>query len=264
MNSGPRNLFVAARRGTSTGGWWTPVGRLDRTDDGYRFAYLKGAAEHDEFRPFPEMPNLKQVYESESLFPLFANRLLSRSRPEYEAFLEWGGFDPADPPDPISILSVTGGHRATDHYEVFAPPCADHEGCFVSKLFVHGMRYVSKDTLGQIETLEPGEKLGMLLDVNNDFDDRAVAVRMRRERDNHLIGYVPRYLARDIWRLCLKCDPNFVQLSVLRVNPDAPLQHRLLCKVRCCWPSGFRPLDGEAFQPIVEGIETVHSVEQEC
>ena len=70
MNAGPRHLFVAARRGTSTGGWWTPVGRLDRTDDGYRFAYLKGAAEHEEllasFRQ-ANMPIAEYYYCAESV-----------------------------------------------------------------------------------------------------------------------------------------------------------------------------------------------------
>ncbi len=57
------------------------------------------------------MRQLDQIYESEALFPLFANRLLSASRPEYEAYLRWSGFNADDPPDPILVLGVTEGIR---------------------------------------------------------------------------------------------------------------------------------------------------------
>ena len=35
------------------------------------------------------MRDLHGVYESAVLFPLFANRLLSKTRPEYRDFLAW-------------------------------------------------------------------------------------------------------------------------------------------------------------------------------
>ena len=107
-------LYVAWRSGDATQGRWGPVGRLERLGTEYRFAYTKGARSLKGFQAVPEMPHLDKVYESEELFPLFANRLLSKSRPEYEAYLTWGGFDPDNPPDPIAILGVTEGRRATD------------------------------------------------------------------------------------------------------------------------------------------------------
>lgn len=252
MSDSPHSLFVAARRTVPTGGWWTPVGRLDRTADrGYRFVYLRGAERSDWFRPFPEMPDLRRVYESDDLFPLFANRLLSPSRPEYAAYLAWGGFDPNDPPEPIALLAVTEGLRATDNLELFACPRPDADGCYAAKLFLHGMRYVPDATLDRVERLRPGERLGMMLDISNPYDRYAVAVRTCDDRDRHLIGYVPRYLARDVHRLCQTCDPDVLSLTVERVNASAPLQHRLLCRLRCCWPEGFDPCADEAYQPIM-------------
>ncbi|HEY8751171.1 MAG TPA: hypothetical protein VIM11_24520 [Tepidisphaeraceae bacterium] len=50
--------------------------------------------------------------------------------------------------------------------------------------------------------------------------------------------------------LCVSCDPAFVELRVERVNPGAPLQQRLLCRMNSCWPSGFSPCHDEDFQPI--------------
>ena len=112
-------LFVACRSGDSAGGRWGPVARLEHGLTGYRFLYTRGAKTLPGFEPFTEMPRLNDVYESDELFPLFANRLLSEKRPEYQAYLTWGGFDPNDPPDPLALLAVTGGRRATDQLEVF-------------------------------------------------------------------------------------------------------------------------------------------------
>jgi len=114
-------LFVAWRSGDAQNGRWGPVGRLDYDGQTYRFCYTRGAHTLAGFQPFSQMDNLGQVYESEELFPLFANRLLARSRPDYQSFLTWSGFDPSNPPDPISLLSVTEGRRQTDSIEVFPP-----------------------------------------------------------------------------------------------------------------------------------------------
>ena len=111
-------LFVAWRSPETTGGRWGPVGRLEHGTGGYQFLYTRGAKTLAGFQPFPEMPRLDVVYELDELFPLFANRLLSKSRPEYQAYLTWGGFDPNDTPDPIGLLGVTEGLRATDQVEV--------------------------------------------------------------------------------------------------------------------------------------------------
>jgi hypothetical protein len=46
------------------------------------------------------------------------------------------------------------------------------------------------------------------------------------------------------------CDVDRINLSVERVNRDAPLQNRLLCRMRACWPDGFLPCSGEEFLPI--------------
>ncbi|MBN1513058.1 MAG: DNA-binding protein [Phycisphaerae bacterium] len=243
-------LFVAWRSSTPTGGEWGPVGRLEY-DGVYRFGYTRGAQRLGGFAPFPGMPNLESVYESDELLPLFANRLLARSRPEYEAFLTWGGFDPDNPPDPIAILGVTEGRRATDDLELFPCPVPDADGCYVSKFFLHGVRYVPEPARKRIDELASEETLGLMLDISNPYDRHAVAVRTWNTQGRYLIGYVPRYLARDIRQLCGRCDPDFVSLTVERVNPGAPLQQRVLCRMTCCWPSGFRPCNGDDFEPIV-------------
>jgi hypothetical protein len=243
-------LFVAWRANPATGGVWGPVGRLHYDGHLYHFCYTRGARNLPGFRPFSPMDDLDQVYVSETLFPLFANRLLSPSRPEYEAFLRWGGFDPNHHPTPLAILGVTEGIRQTDSVEVFPCPTPDAEGCYLNRFFLHGIRWMPKASLDRIARLESGERLMLMPDPCNSVDRDAVAVRTEEERT--LIGYVPRYLARDACVLLYKCD--FVELVVERLSPDAPLQQRLLCRMRSCWPEEFQPCSGDDFLPIPANV----------
>jgi hypothetical protein len=198
------------------------------------------------------MERLDQVYESEELFPVFANRVLPPSRPEYDAFLRWGGFDAANPPDPIVALGVTEGIRQTDAVEVFPCPAPDADGCYFNRFFLHGIRWLPPAAAEQIGRLMEGERLKLMPDPQNDHDPQAVGVRTESER--MLIGYVPRYLAHDVCQLLQRCDISFIHLFVDRVNADAPLQNRVLCRMHACWPHGFQPCSGDDFSPISAGV----------
>jgi len=243
-------LFVAWRSGEPQPGPWGPVGRLEFDGSLFRFFYTQGAQTLAGFRPFPEMDDLNQVYESEALFPLFANRLLSPSRPEYEAFLLWGGFDPANPPDPIAILGVTEGIRQTDSIEVFPCPVPDAEGCYLNKFFLHGVRHMAPDAIKRVLTLQVNERLLLKPEPSNQYDANAMAVWTSDRDSPQKIGYVPRYLAREVRQLIEKCGSEIASLLVQRVNRDAPLQQRVLCRMRACWPPGFVPCSQADFEPI--------------
>jgi len=195
------------------------------------------------------MSHFDAVYESDELFPMFANRLLNQSRPEYLPSLMWSGFDPDNPPDPIQLLGVTEGRRQTDSLEVFLCPQPDSEGCFVAKFFLHGLRHASPEAIARVTQLQPDEELRIVPEPYNQFDRHAVAVWTDRVEE-HQIGYVPRYLARDIRILLEHCDPESVTLRVQRINPGAPLQQRVLCRMNACWPDGFQPCSGREYQPI--------------
>ncbi len=245
-------LYVAWRSGSSDHGKWGPVGRLEHGPHGYRFAYTRGARTLPGFPPFTGMPDLEEVYESEQLFPLFANRLLSRSRPEYEAFLQWGAFDPNDPPDPLAILAVTEGRRETDAIEVFPSPIRDDLGRYAAKFFLHGLRWMTPGAIDRIGTLSPGEALALQLENENPSDEHAVAVYTTSGPVK--IGYIPRYLARDVRELWDKCGAESIQITLQKVNPAAPIQHRVLCCLNSCWPEDFDPCNREEFQLIPSGM----------
>jgi hypothetical protein len=244
------SLFVAWRPPMPDPTGWRPIGRLEHDGGLYRFWYTRGALKPG-FQPFPQMEALEKVYESDELFPLFANRLLSESRPEFEAFMQWSGFDAGESPDPIVVLGVTEGIRQTDAVEVFPCPTPDADGCYLGKFFLHGVRWFPEATVARIGRLEEGERLKLMPDLQNEFDPQAVAVRT--ESDRTMIGYVPRYLANDVWQLAERCA-DYIELYVARVNQDAPLQNRVLCRMHACWPDGFQPCSGDDFAPIPGGI----------
>ena len=79
------NKLVLAWRNPETR-TWTPVGVLEYKDNKYSFYYTNGA-KANKFIAFGQMQNLEDTYISEQLFPIFKNRLLAKSRPEYEDFL---------------------------------------------------------------------------------------------------------------------------------------------------------------------------------
>ena len=263
-------LFVACRSSDMDGAGWGPVARLEYDGKVYRFCYLRGARTLPGFRPFTGMGDLNEVYESESLFPVFENRLLSKARTEYDAFLRWGGFDPNNPPDPISILGVTEGIRQTDAIEVFPCPRPDAHGEYINKFFLHGIRWMGHEAIDRIGALAERESLYLLPEPSNAVDPNAVGVYtdlgtywntdqeacsdypfgLLAPPDTLQIGFVPRYFAYDFQALMKGCGPEWGQLWVERINPDAPLQHRVLCRIRACWPQGFEPCSGDTFLPI--------------
>jgi len=246
-------LLVASRSADPGKGGWSPIGRLQFENGVYRFVYTQGARTAQGFMPFTGMEELGAIHESQELFPIFANRLLPESRPEYEAYLRWSGFDPASQPDPIAVLGVTEGIRRTDMIELFPCPVPDEAGCYMNKFFLHGLRYMPEAARARVLVLKPEERLYPVLDFCNPADTNAVALRTV-EGDRLILGYVPRYLAHDAWNLFQKCDPDFIEVYVHRVNPDAPLQQRLLCRMHACWPEDFQPCSGEEFQPIPKGV----------
>lgn len=251
----PQALFVAWQQPKSRR--YFPVGRLGlaaNADSGgvarYEFAYIKGAhnAAKEGFQPFLAFPDLNRVYRSEDLFPFFANRVMPRSRPDFADGVARLGLDPPTADD-MAILARNGGVRATDSIELFPVPVLDTAtACYQTWFLAHGLRYLPDSAHERIAMLVRGNRLFILPDVQNPVDSRALALR---SDDQIIVGYVPRYLLEDAWQLLEKCGWDVVEVFVDKVNlPPAPLQQRLLCRMKSCWPDGFVPFAGPTYQPI--------------
>jgi hypothetical protein len=235
---------------------WYPVGRLTSNGRRYLFVYTGGAREAKKtagFEPLPMFPDLERLYTSYELFPLFTNRLVPRSRPEYSDYLKWLNV-PETEDDPILILARSGGQRLTDTLEVFPCPERTTSGEYVIRFLVHGLRHMPDDAIARVSQLQPGERLLMLKDIQNPVDSLALALRTAEtyDKDVHFIGYCPRYLRSDFGKL-IDSQEGELTVTVERVNPPpAPIQFRLLCRLEGSWPKGFEPFSSSDYTPLVD------------
>lgn len=234
--------------------WW-PIGMLTYADGSdYRFFYTKGAEKLNEmgiFEPFGGMKRLDIVYESKHLFPLFKNRMLSNSRPEYKKHLAW--LDSAvDEKDPLTMLAMTEGIRGTDTLEVFRCPVENVKGEYEVVFLSHGLRYLTESAIKRINNLHKGDQLYLILDGQNAYDRMAMA--LRTDDPVEIVGYCPRYLCSDFLGLLNEYGANAVKVFVERVNAEAPLNLRLVCRIVAPWPKRFPPCSDEKYQPIVESL----------
>lgn len=227
---------------------WIPVGRLARSSRTYTFAYTRGALRAaPRFQSFGRLSDIYATYESDTLFPVFANRVISRSRPEYSDYLRWIGLDELTP-DPLSVLALTGGVRGTDSIELFPQPRRTEDGLYRITFFARGLRHLPKTSLEAISRLAPRTALKLLRDCQNGFDEFALCLATMPP--SHLVGYCPKYYARDISNFLTE-DSRAVDVQVKCVNTDAPLDMRLLCTVSAPWREGYIPFaDHSDFEPL--------------
>lgn len=206
---------------------WHTVGRLSQDKDLFVFDYTLGAR-NESFIPFSGMEKLDMTYKSDRLFPLFANRVLNERRPEYKALLSWLGLS-EDERSPLQVLARTGGIKSTDNLQIF--PELDLSGSNPLELdfFVHGVRYVSESARQKIRSLKVGDKLLLMHDFQNETDSLALAVRTPSTPE--ILGYCPRYLSQGLAGLTQDREAD-LQLTVARINQDAPLYYQLMCKIR--------------------------------
>ena len=233
---------------------WFPVGRLDAdvTHHHYYFGYTKGAMQAHEtlgFAPLPAFPDFQQRYESSELFPLFQNRVMNAGRKDFAAYL--ASLDlPADETNPIEILAVSGGERQTDSLEVFPRIQPKADGSFRCRFFVHGWRHMTPIAQARALSLQPEEKLGVCLELNNPVAPVAI---MLTSLDYSFVGWTPRYLVPDF----LKALSNEPKLSakVVRVNADdVPANRRVLVELSGTVPSGVQLMSSEEFQLVTPAL----------
>ena len=245
-----RTLFLAWQDREVTRQWF-PVGQLDVDMEvepsQYRFRYINGARRAQEEAKFPlliEFPELETDYYSHELFPLFMNRVIAPSRPDRIDYLR--DLDLDEDADPIEILSVNGGHRMTDVYEVF-PKLTQHEnGEFSCRFFLHGWRYVNSSAQQRMDLLENGEDLYVTMELTNPVTRIAVQIQTT---DYHMIGWAPRYLMTDL-AVAMTESPEY-SARVVRVNPlPAPSRQRFLIEMCGRW-NKHKPMESGDYVPLV-------------
>lgn len=246
----PKTLFLAWQDKAQTRQWF-PVGRLDveKPTSRYRFRYVKGAERaHDRsgFEALVDFPEFHRNYEASELFPLFKNRVLTPGRKDFQEYLRI--LDLPDKADPIEILAVGGGYRATDSFEVFPKIERLADGAFRCRFFLHGWRHVSLSAQERLQDLQPDEKLFVALELTNPATRMAVQIQTE---DYHVIGWSPRYLLDDLVSAIAKA-PGDYDAKVVHVNPvPAPSKQRLLIELRGHWPD-YEPMTRGDFEPLID------------
>lgn len=227
---------------------WYPVGRLDAEADlpRFRFRYTAGAERAKKevgFPPLYDFPDMNRDYQSPELFALFRNRVIAKGRPDRTEYLEC--LDLPENANSVEILSVNGGHRVTDSFEVFPKIEKDQNGDFVCRFLLHGLQDASTSALQKIDQLKKGEELCVAL---GSTDSEARQVVQIQTKDHHAIGRVPRYLMGDI--VAAMAESPAYSAHVVKVNPQpAPLNQRVLIEMKGRW-SQHEPMSGEDFVPI--------------
>lgn len=230
---------------------WFPVGRLDADFEhsSFRFRYTGGAERAQQEVGFPlalDFPTLRQDYRSSELFPLFKNRVMARGRPDFTEYLRT--LDLREQADPVEIMSVDGGYRVTDAFEVFPKIEKGADGGFRCRFFLHGWRYVNATAQERLEGVRPDERLYVTLELTNPVAGLAVQLQTL---DYHVIGWAPRYLVKDLM-MAMAESPGTYAAHVVRVNPEpAPSRQRLLIELTGNW-GRHEPMTDRDFQPLVD------------
>lgn len=245
----PQTLFLAWQDKVHTRRWF-PVGRLDvdLPHSAYRFRYTQGADQAHSLAGFPplvDFPDLHRDYRSGELFPMFRNRVITRGRPDFSDYLK--RLDLPEGADPIEMLSVDGGFRATDAFEVFPKIEKRADGAFRCRFFLHGWRHLPETAQQRLEQLGAGEQLYVALELTNPATQMAVQIQTT---DYCMIGWAPRYLVNDLMGAIAKA-PGDYKASVVRINPvPAPSKQRVLVELSGHWPD-HDPMTAAEFRPLV-------------
>jgi len=226
---------------------WGPVGRLTREDEKYHFVYTDGANKLPNFIPFAAMKDLYTEYVSEELFPLFSNRVLPKSRPEYSEYLEWLGLANVQY-DVLEELARTAGLRVTDSLEMYPCPDPDVDKNYEVYFFSRGLRHMHMENQNRASKLHGGERIYLMKDLQNEYDE--MALLLRTDDPISLVGYAPRYYSAEFTELVKLVGHKDVKVEVERVNINAPIQYRVLCKLTSPWPANFSPCNQRGYQAL--------------
>ncbi|WP_417551726.1 HIRAN domain-containing protein [Marinomonas fungiae] len=225
---------------------WHVIGRLEFEGEVYSFQYTKGCRQSNNFVAFSGMDDLDKTYFSKSLFPIFSNRVLSPKRPEYEKFLSWMGLD-GGKATTMDLLVRSGGIRGTDRLELF-PLLEENEHAEIEyEFFVHGNRYLPESSSKRLSLLLQGERLMACLDIQNPYDENAIY--LRTENEPELLGYVPRYLSKELAPI-LKDNPRSISFRVSLVSDDAPSEYKLLCQLSGSVNQANDFMSSDEYQPV--------------
>ena len=226
------------------------IGRLDYDGTNYTFQYTAGIEETNApFAGVVEFPNRSTTYSSKSLFPLFANRLMSPSRKDFPESLEKLGLPKGA--TPMTILGRSAGRKATDRFRVFPYPERTSEG-FRAQFFLENSK-------SNAEMAVVPDKHAMLFH-SNDFGLSMTGSQsdMTVQSSNGIsMGQIPGYYARE-FRSLLKSQHR-LDFEILQVNAPSNrwAPNVVLVEVTGQWPEEWTPFESGEYEPLAAKVSPV-------
>lgn len=211
------------------------VGFLDCHEGRYSFRYVRAAGNEPGFLPLLGFPDLKRVYTSSEMFPLFAERIMSARRPDRERYLN--ALDLAPSSEPWEILVRSGGRRAGDAIEVMPQPVVDPGGRTSCLFLVHGVRHRGPEASDAISRFRVGDALVLRW-------EEATPVLVLNDSQVEL-GYVPDPLVEYVHAVMERAGHR---LTVVRANgPEVGAHLRLLVRLEGSVDPAYRPFDEDVY-----------------
>lgn len=234
-----------------------PIAFLSYDGHVYRFGYIRNVAQVKDFQPLLGFERLDRSYESEQLFPLFAQRVMAPRRPDYQQYVGRLGLD--GDPDPWEQITRSQGRREGDTLQFLPEPTVN--GDQLSALFlVNGVRHVPKEVhrLNGKEVRVSVEQVDAALSSLNQGDLLTLAPEPDNEKNRLAImvmapsfvpvGWVPDLLLDDLHQLLANAK---VTVSVEHANgPEAPSHIRLLVRLTASPVGDFRFFSGDNWEPL--------------
>lgn len=216
-----------------------PVGVLSFDGATYRFEYLERARTLDGFQPLLGFPEIGRLYESDELFPLFAQRAMDPRRPDFERYVRDLALDATS--SPWEQIARSGGGREGDTLQLFPVP-RFVDGSWHCYFLASGVRYMMSKSvridgedrgsysLPQLEDLLSGLKAQEPLSIHSESENNwSSFALLLATSDGQPLGYVPHLLVE---ALQAPVASGAVQMAVEQVNPaDAGWHMRLLVEM---------------------------------
>lgn len=212
------------------------VGRLQYDGATYIFGYTRSSASLEGFRGLPGLRDFGRLYESDQLFPVFAQRTMDPSRPDYSGYLSSLGLV-GSTATPLEQIIHSGGRRAADTIQLMEVPQTS-QGRLRGTFLVNGVRHIPQQELGLAPTkrivsgtehesalrrLVSGDRLRLLPEPYNTVNNAAILLA---SPDGIPLGWVPNALVGGVQKLIQAGEP---EVKVLRANgPDAPPHLRII------------------------------------
>lgn len=239
-----------------------PIGRLTSDEGSYVFCYTRAAQAASGLRPLLGFEDFDREYVSDRLHPIFAQRVMSRDRPDFESYVRSWGLDPTDA-TPWEQIVQSGGYREGDTLQFMEIPQV-RDGVARARFFINGVRHVPDCEIQMLDGtsvvassekheralrgLTIGDAVVAVAELDNKYDQNAMIVL---STDGVPLGWVPQALSSSLRELGGGVG---VSLSVARIGePSGPPHTRVVVELAVPVDSEFRFDRDGRWQPLPDG-----------